>query len=311
MRRQRIWMVLPLALWLSGCIPQTPYDLNSAVKKQLDIASDAMHMANQQLTIVTPSKYEKAWIVYYAQSEWELARILQYAIDCSQTTITYQSPQALDLKLTAHLLSIVNPFDISLIQNEIDYTDQNGTKLYCSKQITIKCLDHRHEQACQEAKRRVDAIIDEHMSIEEKITAIHDDIIAHCVYETSAQSQTESADRSVYHASGVLLDGRGVCAGYSRAFMIMAQYAGIDAVYVSSETMNHGWNYVYDGKQWRFIDVTWDDPLPDQGAYGRTTYLCLDHQSFFADGRHTLSEEERSRIEQVAASFFPNDIGRE
>jgi hypothetical protein len=29
--------------------------------------------------------------------------------------------------------------------------------------------------------------------------------------------------------------------------------------------MNHAWNNVYEGGKWKFMDVTWDDPSPDQG----------------------------------------------
>ncbi len=306
MKQNSIGIVLALAFWLGGCIYQAPYDLNCAEKKKLDIAQDALHMAGQQLTIVEASEYEKAEIVYYAENEWELARILQYVMDQSQMIVAYQSPQALDLTLSAHLLSLVNPFDISLTQNDISYSDQDGNELYHSHHITIKRLGDRYEQACQAAKERVDAIIDETMSTEEKIAAIHHDIILHSMYEKSDQEEKAAVDRSVYHASGVLLDGRGVCAGYSRAFMLMAQYAGIPALYVSSKEMNHGWNYVYNDNEWRFIDVTWDDPLPDQGERITATYLTLDVDQFFANGAHTLSEEERAQVEQIAASFFAN-----
>ena len=55
-----------------------------------------------------------------------------------------------------------------------------------------------------------------------------------------------------------------VCAGYARAFALVAQYAGINAAWVfgnETETESHAWNVLYpcDGSEPVLIDVTWDD----------------------------------------------------
>lgn len=55
-----------------------------------------------------------------------------------------------------------------------------------------------------------------------------------------------------------------VCAGYARAFALIAQYAGINAAWVSgneTEAESHAWNVVYpcDGSEAVLVDVTWDD----------------------------------------------------
>lgn len=55
-----------------------------------------------------------------------------------------------------------------------------------------------------------------------------------------------------------------VCAGYARAFALIAQYAGINAPWVlgnETDMSSHAWNIVYpcDGSEPVFVDVTWDD----------------------------------------------------
>jgi|LSQX01.3.fsa_nt_gb hypothetical protein len=55
-----------------------------------------------------------------------------------------------------------------------------------------------------------------------------------------------------------------VCAGYARAFALIAQYAGINATYVygnDTGTESHAWNVIYpcDGSEPVLVDVTWDD----------------------------------------------------
>lgn len=61
---------------------------------------------------------------------------------------------------------------------------------------------------------------------------------------------------------GALLRHQVVCVGYARAFQYIAQYCGIDAVYVSgyTKTTKHAWNGVYfsDGTYLE-VDVTMND----------------------------------------------------
>lgn len=76
-----------------------------------------------------------------------------------------------------------------------------------------------------------------------------------------------------------------VCAGYARAFALIAQYAGINAAWVmgnETETESHAWNVIYpcDGSAPVLVDVTWDDgnsaDTPGQTAVSdRYFYLPL------------------------------------
>jgi transglutaminase/protease-like cytokinesis protein 3 len=52
-----------------------------------------------------------------------------------------------------------------------------------------------------------------------------------------------------------------VCEGYSCAAAALLRAAGIETKYISSSSMNHGWNNVYTGGSWKFLDVTWNDPV--------------------------------------------------
>jgi hypothetical protein len=64
-----------------------------------------------------------------------------------------------------------------------------------------------------------------------------------------------------------------ICAGYARAFALIAQYAGINAAWVfgnETDDSSHAWNVIYpcDGSEPVLVDVTWDDnesyDAPDQ-----------------------------------------------
>lgn len=82
----------------------------------------------------------------------------------------------------------------------------------------------------------------------EKVHYLHDYIASNVEYEFGDDDQT---------AYGSLVEGKAVCAGYSRAFQYLLQKAGIKAWYVTGyglnpttgETERHGWNLIFlDGK---------------------------------------------------------------
>ena len=56
---------------------------------------------------------------------------------------------------------------------------------------------------------------------------------------------------------------------------MLCDAAGIPAVYVASEQMNHGWNAVRLGGTTYYIDCTFDDPIPDRGEYVSDQYFML------------------------------------
>ncbi len=87
--------------------------------------------------------------------------------------------------------------------------------------------------------------------------ALHDALAAVTAYGTDdhAPLGTEGA----YTAYGALIDGTAVCRGYAMAYLLLLREAGIDAGYIHSDTMAHGWVLAeLDGRRLH-IDVTWDD----------------------------------------------------
>lgn len=112
-------------------------------------------------------------------------------------------------------------------------------------------------------------LINPNMSELEKELALHDYILLNTEYET--QTITDES----YTAYGVLMNGRGVCMGYAKAMQLLLNRVGIDAIYVRSPQMNHGWNIVtIDGQKYH-LDVTWNDPIPDKKGRLRYKYFNL------------------------------------
>ena len=110
-----------------------------------------------------------------------------------------------------------------------------------------------------------------------QLRALHDYLVRNCVYDTETAAAGSAVDGASppFTAYGALVDGKAVCAGYARAFVLLCQAVGLDAIYVADTGMNHGWNAVRLDGQTYFIDCTFDDPVPDQGQYVSDDYFLL------------------------------------
>lgn len=108
-------------------------------------------------------------------------------------------------------------------------------------------------------------IIKKGMGNKEKLQAIHDYLVHYCVYDEQAPGK--GYDDS-YTAYGCLVRKTAVCQGYAAAFNLLAIKAGICSITVAGEAGggSHAWNYVRVGSTYRYVDATWDDPLPDRGS---------------------------------------------
>ena len=100
----------------------------------------------------------------------------------------------------------------------------------------------------------LDNIIEDGMSDQLKVKAIHNYIVNNVEYDTSL---------SRFTAYDALYDGKAVCQGYTLLAYKMLNDAEIPTRIISSAKMKHSWNLVKIDDQWLHMDITWDDPIPD------------------------------------------------
>lgn len=144
------------------------------------------------------------------------------------------------------------------------------------------------------------------MTTAEKILAIHDYIALNTTYTTSS-----AFTGACYTSYGVLVNHKGVCQGYALAFNLIMDELGIDSEYVSSEEMNHAWNYVKVSKKWYHVDVTWDDPVGwDMGFITHQNFLLSDsaikktgHYSF-TPSKSTGTKYDSSTIRSIVGGLY-------
>lgn len=104
------------------------------------------------------------------------------------------------------------------------------------------------------------------MELWEKELALHDWIIYNVEYDPEALSSlpTATPDPDGDNPYGPLVNGVGVCGGYSSTFKLFMDMVGIPCVTVPGLANNgeeHAWNKVQLDGDWYCVDTTWDDPV--------------------------------------------------
>ena len=96
----------------------------------------------------------------------------------------------------------------------------------------------------------------------EKVLAIHQWLYQNVNYD---DTHDDSYDLK-YSDYAALINHYAVCQGYSTAFYRLCLAADLDARYVSSAIMNHGWNIVKVGGKYYELDATWDANRREGGS---------------------------------------------
>ena len=153
--------------------------------------------------------------------------------------------------------SIIFNFDDNIIKVEIKHTYTDDE---------IKKLNAKVDEI-------INKTITNEMSTRDKIKAIHDYIINHTEYDTL---KTKNINDKTYHSNtayGVLIEGYGICSGYSDAMKLFLDKLNIINYKISND--QHIWNLVYLYGNWLHLDLTWDDPVSDKNIT-RDNYFLID-----------------------------------
>ncbi len=154
------------------------------------------------------------------------------------------------------------------------YNSFERLELYISSlnEITIDVIHKYTPEKIDTLNAKVISIINsldlKDKSIKDKISLIHNYIVNNSEYDKDkADNKFSPYDAS--SAYGNLIEGFGVCSGYSDAMSIFLNYLNIPNMRVNSK--NHVWNLVYIDGQWLHLDLTWDDV--DNKKYSNNYFL--------------------------------------
>lgn len=185
-----------------------------------------------------------------------------------------------------------NP-DLFYVWDVTHFTDSAGIIQKC----TFTYSTEYNQNSVKEYKAAIDSVFNEvieaNMTDEQKALALHDYLVQHMVYDQNANNNLGIEKRNAYEA---LVNGIGVCQGYTLAYAALLNKAGIEVEYCRSKSMNHIWNYVKLDGNWYHADLTYDD-IAASSQTGETGYVT--HTYFL------LSDDAMGKAQH---SWDANDI---
>ncbi len=220
-----------------------------------------------------PYSYQDLLNIYYSaiNSGWD-----QFTFYCpSEYTNCLSDTEKIsgDELILTHLNNYVHPFN--------SFTNIK-TSMKETGEITIYIYYLYTKEEIDKINTKVDSLMKSLMNKDfeddyEKIKVVHDYIVNNTKYDVERNEGTSQKYNS-YTAYGPLFDGLATCNGYTDLMAIFLSKMGYDNYKIATtpneisySSTGHIWNAVkiYDKKEniwkWLHIDLTWDDPVSNDG----------------------------------------------
>ncbi|MGN0961163.1 MAG: transglutaminase domain-containing protein, partial [Christensenellales bacterium] len=216
------------------------------------------------------------------------------------------------------------PYDNFASDKQILYTSVSSSEeLYWAVENKITPIVDKNSMAetiYTKAKSVLNSIISDEMTDYEKVLSIFDWICANTSYDYYSLQDGAYSTESVtivpaYYLEGVFLTGYAVCDGFSKAFSLMCNMEGIDAIRIVGTAVSggsqggHAWNKVLLDKnpeddilaEYYLVDITWTTLISADNSNEIST-----HQYFLLSDNDVATThyqyEKRTKFEYYTAS---------
>lgn len=201
--------------------------------------------------------------------------------------------------LLTHINNFVHPF--------LSFSNIR-TSLSESGEINVEVEYLYNEEQIKEIDEKIDLYIKENikedMSVYDRIMNFHDYIINHTKYDVERNEKGDSKYLS-YIAYGPLMQGYATCNGYTDVMAIFLEKLNIVNYKIAttppldSEVQGHVWNAVYVDNEWLHLDLTWDDPVSNDGK----DYL---QHKYFLVNNEELRKSDEGEVEVLEHLYDPS-----
>ena len=213
-----------------------------------------------------PNSKQDILNIYYTVVNSGMTDFTFYCDDKYVTCMSDIENIANDQTTISTINNFVHPFNsFSTIENTIDsrgIINLKINKVYSEEMMIL--INYKVDEIYKNLYK-------EDNTVEDNIKSFHDYIINHTGYDK------ERADSKIVkyksdNAYGGVIEGFGLCGGYTDTMALFLDKLGVKNYKVSTD--NHTWNRVYVNDRWLHLDLTWDDPISEDGKN------VLDHNYF-------------------------------
>lgn len=231
----------------------------------------------------SPNTKQEVLNIYYTILNSGVDEFTFYCQEEDTECMDYVKFLAKDQTILSHINNFVHPYNS--FKHIVTKYDSLGKVI-----VTIE--KYYSKEKIEEINQKIDELypqlVNSNLSKESNIKAIHDYIINTSRYDKErSDSKIVKYDSDI--AYGNLIQGIGLCGGYTDSMALFLERMGIKNYKISSE--NHVWNAVYLNQKWYHLDLTWDDPISEDGKDN------LEYNFFL------ISSEELKTLEDAQHNF--------
>lgn len=258
------------------------------------------YASNKKNVTVEKNKYYRDYDFLYVQNtddfqphnKQDIKNILYTVLNSGVSEFSFYCPKDYDNCISdvkelgkdqialSNINNYVHPFNS--FKNISTQTDSLGKV----KVEVEKAYSDSDIKLVSEAVKNVEKeVFDDALSTKDQIKAIHDYIIDNSKYDSNRTDNGVVEYKSDL-AYGPLIEGYGICGGYSDAMELFLEDMNIKSYKISSES--HVWNAVNLYDNWYHLDLTWDDPVTNTG-------IDLIEDKYFMISTSTLLDQEKTQ----------------
>ncbi len=204
-----------------------------------------------------PNNKQDILNIYYTVVNSGMKEFTFYCPNDYDNCIKDVNDLANDQNILSNINNFVHPFNsFKKLKTEVESTGKitlNIEKVYDDEMIII--LNYKVDEIIKNNITNTD-------TNKEKIKKIHDYIINNTKYDKD-RSDKKITNYKSDNAYGALIEGYALCGGYTDAMMLFLERFNIPNYKISTE--NHIWNYVKIDNDFLHLDLTWDDPISEDG----------------------------------------------
>ncbi len=226
-----------------------------------------------------PKSKEELYDIYYTVINSGMKKFSFYCSTKYENCVNDIKELAADRVLLSNINNFVHPYN-SFSNIETEYNSYG--------KVTIKLKHTYSKNQINEINTKVKEIEnelfkDKKLSDVEKINLIHDYIINNTVYDSDRSDLNITKYKSDI-AYGPLFEGYAICGGYSDLMAIFLTNLKIKNYKVSTD--KHVWNVALINGNWLHLDLTWDDPITNDGSN------IIDHKFLLINTKQLLENEQ-------------------